>query len=114
MNQEDTKQDTQIAVMATDLKYIKEAIKKLDDRLVVMDSHYIKRDEVLEMKRQAEKEHAEHASAIENLKIARALDQAAVQALRQELAVFKTQVMTWAGAGILVMGIAQFIIGKFF
>lgn len=106
MNSEDTNQDKAIAVMANDISYIKDSLRKIDQRLEIMDSHYIKRDEVQNMKVEAEKIHDAQEKRIKELEINAALD-------RQAGAVFRAQVMTWGAAAIVVSGIAQFLIGKF-
>jgi hypothetical protein len=48
---------TTVAVMANDIGYIKKAIEKIDERLDVMDSHYIRRDEVMDLEKSNKKAH---------------------------------------------------------
>lgn len=104
---EDQNQDKAIAVMATDISYIKKAIEKIDQRLEIMDSHYIKRDEVHALKVESDKVHEGYEKRIKDLEINTALD-------RQSNAVFQAQVKTWGSVAIIASGIVQFIISKFF
>lgn len=96
---EDKKQDVSIALMSRDIQYIKESLSKIDQRLELIDGHYIKRAEVEAMKIDADKLHANQAKEIEQLKL--------------QFAIFKTQVTTWGSIGLIVLGIAQFLISKF-
>lgn len=104
---EDSNQDKAIAVMATDIGYIKKAIEKIDARLELMDGHFIKRDEVNNIKLEADKLHAEHEKRLREIETNFAVE-------KQASAVFQAQVKTWGSVAIIASGIIQFIIGKFF
>lgn len=99
MNPEDEKQDVSIAVMARDISYIKESLKKIDTRLEIMDGHYIKRVEVETMKVEADKVHADLEVRLRSMEL--------------DYAKFQTQVRTWGIVAVMGLGVVQFLIGKF-
>lgn len=99
MNAPETK-EVSIAVMARDIQYIKESILKIDQRLELMDGHYIKRVEVQQMKEEADKIHEANSRAI--------------RALELDYATFKSQVKTWGSIAIIAVGVIEFIISRFF
>ena len=96
---EDTKQDKAIAVMANDISYIKKAIEKIDYRLELMDNHFVKREEVNQIKLDNDKAHCDHETRLKNMELS-----------YMEL---KTRVVTWGTIAIIILGAAEFIIGKF-
>lgn len=107
MGSEDNKRDEAIAVMANDMTYIKASLQKIDQRLEIMDSHYIKREEVMQLRSEADKVHAGHEARIKSMEIE--------SALQKEInSVFRAQVKTWGSAAVIASGIIQFLIGKFF
>ncbi len=97
--QSDGKQNVAIAEMARDIAYIKEAISKIDARLDIMDSNYIRREEVLNLKKQADALHADHEERI--------------RSLEKSMDVFRTQVKTWGTVGIIAIGVIEFLINIF-
>jgi len=42
-------EDVSIAVMATDIAYIKESLKKIENTLTVMDGSFVKKDDLKDM-----------------------------------------------------------------
>lgn len=96
MPKDDKQQDVAIAEMARDIAYIKAAISKIDARLDIMDSNYIKREEALSLKKQADEIHADH--------------EARIRKLENGTDVFRTQVKTWGTVALIALGLVQFLI----
>lgn len=69
MSNPNESQNVSIAVMATDIKYIKEAVAKLDSRLQLMDGHFVKREEMDSFKEDADKIFDSHNESIRELEL---------------------------------------------
>lgn len=93
------KQEVNIAVMANDIKYIKDSLVKIDARLEAIDGYYLHRDEFNEYKK-------ERKTSVDDV-IKEHTD-----SLR-ELDTFKAQVKTWGTVAIILVGILEFIINRF-
>lgn len=50
----DTKQNTNIAVIQTDIGYIKKSIDRIENTLTVMDSSYVKKEDLLPLEKDHE------------------------------------------------------------
>lgn len=85
------KQSVSMAVMATDINYIKLSITKIEKSLLDMDGHYVRIEEFNDHL----KDNAEFRVAI------------------REMEIFKTQVKTWGAAAVIALGIAEFLINRF-
>lgn len=98
-NEQDKKQDVTIAVIKTDIGYIKNEVGNISAKLEILEKSYIKRSEINLLIKDADTLHKELAQSI--------------KAIELDVAVFKTQVKTWGAAGVLALGILQFVISIF-
>jgi len=94
--QKDKNQDTNIALLQQDIEYIRKEVGSMSDILKRVEKNYINRGELELILKDWDSIHKDISKEIETIKI--------------DLAVFKTQVKTWGGAGIIALGIAQYII----
>ncbi len=78
-----------IAVLATDIKYLRSAMERIEKRFDLMNDHYVKKEEFETLK-----------GGLHNHLL--------------DYSVFKTQIKTWGSAAILVSAVVQFIIAKYF
>lgn len=85
------KQEVNIAVMANDIKYIKDSLAGIQTQLASMDGVYVHRDEFNDYK----------VAMVEN------------QKKTDDLVLFRAQVKTYGAAALILMGIIQFLISKF-
>lgn len=97
---QDTQQDITIAVIKNDLEYIKREVGGITGALKILENNYMRRVDVESVVKDLSAEDKRLDKKLEVLKL--------------EVAVFKTQIYTWGAAAILVLGIVQFIISKFF
>lgn len=88
-----------MAVMARDIQYIKEAMNEMRGELKILADHYIRRDELIAMKEDADKLHEKFAMDLEDIKI--------------DYAKFKTQINTWGIIAGIALGIVEPIIVAF-
>ena len=92
-------QDISIAVITTDIKYIKESLIKIDQRLDIMDSNYVKREELNAHRVIEEEFKKEYEKRVRDIEL--------------DSATFKSQVKTWGTILIILVGVAEFAINKF-
>jgi len=94
--QKDKNQDTNIALLQQDIGYIRKEVGNMSEILKRVEKNYVNRGELELILKDWDTVNKEIAKDMEALKI--------------DLAVFKTQAKTWGGAGILALGVAQYII----
>jgi small nuclear ribonucleoprotein (snRNP)-like protein len=92
-------QNSSIAVIQNDIRYIRGFLRGIDRRLEIMDGNFVKRDEFLKYQQETEKRSSSHDLAIRKLEL--------------DATIYLTQVKTWGTMAIIVLGVLQFIIGKF-
>lgn len=97
---EDRNQDTAIALITKDIDYIKKEVGTISEAVKkIAEKDYVTRTEAQQLVKDAEKTHNEQDTAIQTIKL--------------DLEVFKTQVKTWGAAAVLALGIVQFAISYF-
>jgi hypothetical protein len=95
-NKEDKKQDVDIALLSQNITHITRAISRIEGRLDIMDKNYIHREEV-----------NKELYGEEGLK-------PRMRNIEIDYATFKSKVLTWGAAGVVVLGVAQFVLAKYF
>jgi len=92
----DKNQDVTLAVLKSDMEYLKREIGTITSTLSILQENYIKRKEIEEIGRNNNKIHEDLNKRLTITEMG--------------LEVFKTQVKTWGSAGILAIGIMQYFI----
>jgi len=91
-------QDVALAVAIRDIGELKDSIKEIKDGVnEIRTKDYVRRDEV--------------ESLIRGINEAGAKVDKNIQAIELDLAVFKTQIRTWGGAAVLLLGLIQYAVG---
>ncbi len=93
------KTDISIAVITTDINYIKESLIKIDQRLDVMDGNYVKREELNIHKLAEEEFRKEFDKRTRDMEVSNAS--------------FQSRVTTWGAVGLIGIGIAEFLINRY-
>lgn len=94
--QHDVKQDVTLAILKTDMEYLKREVGGIGTKLDILEKNYVKSTELESFKDDADDIHKTLAATI--------------KAIELDLAVFKTQIKTWGAAAVLALGISQFVI----
>lgn len=99
---ESTEKDESVlmAKMSTDINYIKDTTGKIEKKLDVIDKNYVSRSEFSNSKHAASGERKDIKDEMSSLRI--------------DYVTFKTKVATWGTVGLILLGISQFILSKFF
>lgn len=92
--------ETSIAVMATDIKYIKDSLAKINEKFELIEGNYMHRREVEKMKEEADRLHEKNEARIRDIEL--------------DAARFQTTVKTWGIVMLVFVGIFEFLINKFF
>jgi len=92
----DKNQDVTLAELKKDMEFLKDGMQKITATLTVLQENYIKRTEIEEIRKSNNQVHKDLEKRITLAELG--------------LEVFKTQVKTWGSAGIMAIGVMQYII----
>lgn len=98
--------ETSIAILATDVAYIKESVKKIDDTLSLMEKDFVRRSEFDTYKDQ-------QTQFAQDTKLSISSHASAISANEIAMVTLKTQIRTWAILGGVILAVVQSIVTAF-
>lgn len=94
---------TDIAVLKTDVAYIKDSVMKIDGTLALMEKDFVRRSEFDTYKDQ-------QTQTMQDFKLVSASQSSSISTLDISIATLKTQIRTWAILGGILLAIVQSVV----